>query len=210
MAEFIDVPGDYIAEILTRRRVEKRFAELWMKFIQARVISTEVGRVVSAFTAFTTRFSTPSSLEKQVKALMMRGGWTPVEMEIFDLELAIRRHTRVLSTLTPTLRQAIGDSLFLGDPGRIIEDTLAAYGITVAEYARQIEYYKRLAKNRRIWRHFSWYRTQLVEAYSRGVIEESTLRSRLQKFKDLGLVDDDEIEIIVDGAKLRALARARR
>jgi hypothetical protein len=210
MAEFIDVPGDYVAEILTRRRVEKRFAEMWLKFIQARVISTEVGRVVSAFTAFATRFSAPRSLEEQVKALMKRGGWTTAEMEIFDLELAIRRHTRILSTLIPTLRQAVGDSLFMPEPGKIIEDTLAAYGITVAEFSRQIEYYKRLAKNRRIWRHFSWYRTQLVEAYSRGVIEESTLRARLQRFKDLGLVDDDEIEIIVDGAKLRALARARR
>jgi phage-related protein len=210
MAEFVEVPGDYVAEILTKRRVEKRFAELWMRFIQARVISTEVGRVVSAFTAFATRFPAPSSLEEQVRALMARGGWTPEEMEIFDLELAIRRHTRILSTLVPTLRQAVGDSLYMPDPGRIIEETLSAYGITVAEYARQIEYYKKLAKNRRIWRHFSWYRSQLVDAFVRGVIDERTLRFKLQKFKDMGLVDDDEIELIVDGAKLRALARARR
>jgi hypothetical protein len=210
MAEYIEIPRDYVTEILTRRRVERKFAEMWLKYIQARVISTEVRRVVSAFETLATRFSAPRALEEQVRALMSRGGWTPAEMEIFDLELTIRKHTRILSTLVPTLRQAVGDSLYMPEPGKIIEETLAAYGITVAEYAKQIEYYKKLAKNRRLWRHFSWYRSQLVEAFVRGAIDESTMRLRLAKFKDIGLVDDDEIELIVEGAKLRALARARR
>jgi phage-related protein len=207
MAEYIEIPEDYLSEILTRRRVEKRFAEMWLRFMQARSISTEVGRVVSAYTSLVTRFSVPKSLEEQVKELMRRGGWTRAEVEIFDLEIAIRRYFRILSTLVPTLRQAISDSLYMPDPGRIIEDTLSAYGITLSEYARQIEYYKRLAKNRRIWRHFAWYRSQLVAAFARGIIDERTLRAKLERFKAMGLLDDDEIEIIVDGAKLRALAR---
>jgi hypothetical protein len=129
-------------------------------------------------------------------------------MEVFELELYLRRLYRTLALLVPTVRQFLVDGVYLPKYEALLEDLFKTYGLSLEAYRAQLEYYKELVKNRRLWRHFSWYRSQLTYAFQRGAITEDEARKALQKFVDIGLIDRDELEIIVEGMKLRALGYA--
>jgi len=210
MAEYVEVPPDYVVRVLQLRRVEPTYAALWLQYIMARTIASEVNRVVTAFTSLYTRFSVPEDLAKMVAELMRRGGGTPAEMEIFVLELYIRRLYRTLTLLVPTIRQFIVDGVYLPKYEALLEDLFKTYGLSAETYRAHLEYYKKLLKNRRLWRHFSWYRSQLAYAFQRGAVTEADARKALQKFVDIGLIDQDELEIIIEGMKLRALGYSAR
>jgi antitoxin component HigA of HigAB toxin-antitoxin module len=206
MAEYINVPVDYVKKVIEARRVEPTYASLWLQYLYARTISGEVNRVVSAFEAIYTRFSVPEEVVSRVTSLMAQGGWTEQELKIFSFELELRRAYRVLVMLIPTIRQFIADALYLSDYERLFQDLLQVYAIDAEKYKKQVEYYKRLLKNRRLWRHFSWYRTQLTYAYMYGAMDEKQIMQKLQQFANLGLIDEDELSVIIDGIKIRALA----
>jgi len=208
MAEYVHVPADYVVRILQLRRVEPTYAQLWMQYVAARSVATEVGRVVSAFVQLYTRYAVPEELVRVVRELMARGGWTQDELQFFDLELSIRRYYRVLTLLVPTVRGFVADAAYLPNWEKVLEDLFRAYGLALEQYRAQLEYYRRLAKNRRLWRHFSWYRTQLTYAYQYGAIDERTVREALKKFVDIGLLDPEEVDIVVEGIKLRAAGYA--
>ena len=204
MSEYIEIPSDYIISILSKRRIEQTYRELWLKYIEARTIATEVNRVVSAFTTLYTRFAVSSELVDTIRQLMSRGGWTGKEIEVFDLELYVRRLYRTLTLLIPTIRQFISDGTYLPNYQSLLEDLFNTYAISIRDYQKQLDYYKKLIKNRRIWRHFAWYRTQITYAYTYGAITESQARAALKKFVDMGLIDEDELNIIIEGMKIRA------
>jgi len=166
----------------------------------------EVNRVVTAFSNLYIRFSVPDDVVKKVVDLMKQGGWTSKEIEIFGIELELRRVYRVLTMLIPSIRQFIADSVYLPSYENLLADIFKSYAIDVEKYKNQVEYYKRLAKNRRLWRHFSWYRTQLTYAYMYGAMDENQIRQKLQQFVNIGLIDQDELNIIIDGIKIRAVA----
>jgi hypothetical protein len=211
MAEYIEVPMDYIQRILAERRVEKTYAELWIKYIAARTISSEVNTLASTYRRIVEYFGLPETLEKQVKELMRAGGWTERELQIFDLDLGLRRAYRILSTFIPTLRQFVTDAQYLGEWEKLLDDLLRARGLDAERYKAQVEYYKKLIKSRKLWRRVSMYITELVNCYAYGVIDEATLRKGLEPLKTYGL-DDLEIELIVKTAQLRAqrIAATRR
>ncbi|MCC6056331.1 MAG: hypothetical protein LM583_06615, partial [Desulfurococcaceae archaeon] len=208
MAEYINVPVDYVKKVLEARKVEPTYASLWLQYLYARSISGEVNRVVSAFEAIYTRFSVPEEVVNRVTSLMAQGGWTEQELKIFSFELELRRAYRVLVMLVPSIRQFIADAQYLPDYEKLFQDLLQVYAIDAEKYKKQVEYYKRLLKNRRLWRHFSWYRTQLTYAYMYGAMDENQIRQRLQQFVNIGLIDPDEVNMIVDGIKIRAVAYA--
>jgi phage-related protein len=203
MAEYIEVPMDYIQRILAERRVEKTYAELWLKYIAARTIASEVNTLASTYRRIVEYFGLPETLEKQVKDLMRAGGWTERELQIFDLDLGLRRAYRILSTFIPTLRQFVTDAQYLGEWEKLFNDLLVARGLDAEKYKAQVEYYKKLIKSRKLWRRVSMYITELVNCYAYGVIDEQTLRKGLEPLKTYGL-DDLEIELIVKTAQLRA------
>jgi len=203
MAEYIEVPMDYITRILAERRVEKTYAELWLKYVAARAISSEVNTLVSTFRRIVEYFGLPPTLEKQVKELMRAGGWTERELAIFDLDLSLRRAYRILSTFIPTLRQFAGDAMYLGEWEKLFNDLLVARGLEAEKYKAQADYYRKLIKSRKLWRRINSFITELINCYANGIIDESTLRKELEPFKTFGL-DDDEINIIVKIAQYRA------
>jgi hypothetical protein len=208
MSEYIDVPIDYVKKVIEVRRIEATYANLWLQYISARAISGEVNRVVTAFSNLYIRFTVPDDVVKKVVDLMKQGGWTSKEIEIFGIELELRRMYRVLTMLIPSIRQFISDSVYLPSYENLLTDIFKSYAIDVEKYKNQVEYYKRLAKNRRLWRHFSWYRTQLTYAYMYGAMDENQIKQKLQQFVNIGLIDPDELNIIVDGIKIRAVAYA--
>ncbi|TDA41341.1 MAG: hypothetical protein DSO07_05160 [Thermoproteota archaeon] len=204
MSEYIEIPANYVQQILEKRRMEQTYKELWMKYISARTIASETGRVVNAFVALYTRYAVPQEVIDTVKNLMVRGGWTQRELTIFDLELYLRRYYRTLVLLIPTIRGFIADGQYLPQYESILEDLFRTYAINLSEFSKQVEYYKTLLKNRRLWRHFAWYRTQLTYAYQYGAMTEQDVRNALKKFVDIGLIDNNELEVIVEGIKIRA------
>jgi hypothetical protein len=208
MSEYINVPVDYVKKVLEARRVEPTYANLWLQYLYARTISGEVNRVVSAFEALYTRFSVSDEVVNRVMSLMAQGGWTEQELKIFSFELELRRAYRVLVMLVPSIRQFITDALYLPDYEKMFQDLLQVYAIDAEKYKKQVEYYKRLLKNRRLWRHFAWYRTQLTYAYMYGAMDENQIRQKLEQFAKVGLIDPDEVNIIIDGIKIRAVAYA--
>ncbi|PNV78731.1 MAG: hypothetical protein C0179_08485, partial [Fervidicoccus sp.] len=105
MAEYIEVPVDYINKVLQMRKVEKTFADLWIRYVEARTIASEVNAVSSTFRMLFINFAVPDDLVKKVKDLMLLGGWTPRELQIFDFELELRRIYRTLTILIPSIRQ---------------------------------------------------------------------------------------------------------
>ncbi|MEM3426871.1 MAG: hypothetical protein QW212_01235 [Nitrososphaerales archaeon] len=203
MSEYIDIPFDYIIKIMQARRVESTYAQLWLQYISARTISGEVNRIVGRFVALYENFSVPDAVVQTVKSMMAIGGWTGRELQLFDYELQLRRLYRTLITLMPTLREFLYDGQYVADYEKLLEDLLNARGIDVVKYKQQVDYYKRLLKNRRLWRHFSWFRTQLMYAYERGVIDDDDVKTALGYFKAIGLIDDDEIDMILAGFKYR-------
>jgi hypothetical protein len=208
MSEYIDVPVDYIKKVIEVRRIESTYASLWLQYVAARTISGEVNRVVTAFTNLYVRYAVPDDVVKRVTDLMASGGWTSREIRIFNFELELRRAYRVLTMLIPSIRQFIADAQYLSDYEKLFQDILQVYAIDVEKYKKQVEYYKRLLKNRRLWRHFSWYRTQLTYAYMYGAMDENQIKQKLQQFVNIGLIDPDELNIIIDGIKIRAVAYA--
>ncbi|RLE65531.1 MAG: hypothetical protein DRJ38_03535, partial [Thermoprotei archaeon] len=194
MAEYIEVPMDYVRKILQLRRVEKTFAELWVRYIHARMISSEVNRVVTQYVRIYEYFTVPQELARQIKDLMLRGGWTSEELRIFELELQLRKAYRIMTYLIPTIRQFASDARYIPEWERLFEDLLRARGIDVRKYQQQIDYYRKLIRNRMVWRQISWYRNRLVYAFANGVIDENTLRQKLQALKKYGLTDE-EIEL---------------
>jgi phage-related protein len=202
MSEYIDVPKDYIDKILAERKVETTYAELWRRYVSVRIVASEVNRVVNVFERLFERFAVPQGLINKIRDLMASGGWTSRELEIFSIELDLRRNLRILMTLTPSLRQIVTDVQYLAPPDKIIEDILKTYGIEIERYKAQVEYYKNLAKNRRIWRHFAWYRSRLEYAFRYGAIDENTTRTLLKKFVDIGLLTDAEVDMIIEGMKI--------
>jgi phage-related protein/molybdopterin converting factor small subunit len=209
LVEYVEVPPDYVAAVLRARRVEKTFAALWTKYLSAREIAGEVGALVSTFRALYVSFAVPEDVVKKVRELMSAGGWTKRELEVFDFDLALRKAYRTLSQLVPTVRQFAADAPYLPDWQALLEDLLRARGVEVEKYQKQVEYYKRLIRNRMVWRQLSWYRAQLAYAYERGAISREELLKRLAVLKNYGL-SDEEINILLDGMELRRLARALR
>ena len=214
MSEYIEISIDYIISILQRRRVEKTYAEYWLRYIYSKSLEREVNRVVSAFQSLYVRFTVPEELIITIKDLMSIGGWTPRELEIFDLELYLRKQYRVLTVLIPTLRQFLSDGAYLPRYEALLEDLFKVYGISIREYSKQLEYYKKLLKNRRLWRHFSFYRAQLTYAYQYGAITLDAAKEKLKKFLEIGLIDEDELNMILEAMELRRVGyisyRARR
>jgi len=202
MAEYIEVPMDFVQQVLAERRVTGTYAELWLKYLMARTISSEVNTLTSTYRRIVEYFGLPETLEKQIKELMRAGGWTDREIQIFDLDLYLRRAYRILSTFIPTLRQFVGDALYLGEWEKLFNDLMKARGLDVEKYKAQVEYYKKLIKARKLWRRFNTFITELINCYARGVIEEEDMRKELEPLKTFGL-DDDEIEIIVKTARYR-------
>jgi hypothetical protein len=139
---------------------------------------------------------------------MAQGGWTEQELKIFSFELDLRRAYRVLTMMMPSIRQFITDAQYLSDYEKLFQDLLQSYAIDAEKYKKQVDYYKRLLKNRRLWRHFSWYRTQLTYALMYGSMTEDEIRKKLQQFVNIGLIDEDELDVIIDGIKIRAAAYA--
>lgn len=202
-AEYIDVPLNYINKIVTLRRIERTYAELWLRYVQARTISTEVSRIVSVFERIYERYAVPQELITIVRDLMAKGGWTARELELFDFELYLRRLYRMLMRFIPTIRQFVADSYYLPNYEALFESIIQAYGIEIEKYRAQVEYYKRLMKNRRLWRHFSRWFYALQYAYYQGAITLDEAKKRLEEWKKVGLVDDDEINILLDALELR-------
>ena len=141
--------------------------------------------------------------------MMRAGGWTEREIQIFDLDLSLRRAYRALSTFVPTLRQFAGDAMYLSEWEKLFEDLLKARGLDAEKYKAQVEYYRKLIKSRKLWRRVSAFITELVNCYAEGVIDEKTLRSELSPLRTYGL-DDAEVEVIVRTAKYRAARYAAR
>jgi len=206
MAEYIDVPLDYVAKVMAARRVERTYAELWLKYVSARTIASEVNRVSNTLRSLYEHFAVPDDVVKAVADLMKRGGWTSRELAIFQFDLELRRRYRILNTLVPTLRQFVTDALYLGEWERLLEDWLAARGIEAEKYKQQVEYYKKLIKSRKLNRRLSWFIARLMNAYCAGIITLDEARKRLEQFKDYGL-DDDEIKILLAGFELERAYR---
>jgi hypothetical protein len=183
--------------------------DLWIKYIATRSIASEVNTTATTFRTLYINFAVPEDLVKMIKDLMAQGGWTTRELQIFDIDLELRKRYRILTALIPTMRQFVSDALYLIEWTTLIDDLLKARGIDVEKYKAQIEYYKKLVRNRRVFRHISWYRTRLTNAYAKRVIDDTTLMKKLESLKQFGL-GDDEIQLILDGIKLEAMAKAAR
>jgi len=201
MAEYIDVPEEFVKQVLEKRRVTGTYAELWIKYVGARTISSEVNQVVSEYRRIYEYFFVTPETTKKVKELMLIGGWTKREMPIFELALELRKAYRVMTYMIPTIRQAVADAYYIPEWERLFNDLLKARGVDVEKYKKQVEYYKKLIRNRLVWRQIAWYRNRLIYAYANGVITKDQLRQKLQKLKNYGL-SDAEIELILDGADL--------
>ncbi|MCC6049120.1 MAG: hypothetical protein LM580_00335 [Thermofilum sp.] len=206
MAEYVEVPMGFVQQVLAERRVTGTYAELWIRYLMARTISREVDALSSTYRRWVESFAEPVEVGEAIRELMRAGGWTDRELTIYDVDLYLRRAFRVMSLLTPTVRQFIGDALYLSDWEKYFEDLLRARGVDLERYKRQVEYYKTLIRNRRLRARVNAYITELVNAYAEGVITEDELRGELEYLKGYGLVDE-EIEIVTWIAELR---RARR
>jgi len=204
MAEYIEVPMDYIKKVLELRRVEKTFAELWLRYIYARMIASEVNAVVNVYRRIYEYFFVPQEVARRIEELMMKGGWTKEELMMFKIELDLRKDYRIMQYMIPTIRQFASDARYIPEWEQLFRDLLKARGIDVQKYQKQIDYYRKLIRNRMVWRQVSWYRSQLVYAYANGVITKEQLRQRLERLKAYGL-SDAEIELIMDGAELNRL-----
>jgi len=204
MAEYVEIPLDYIKKVLEARRVEQTYAQLWLRYLYARMISGEVNQVVSEFRRLYEYFTVPDELKKKVIDLMRVGGWVSKEIEVFELALSLRKSYRILAYLIPTIRQFVNDARYIPEWESLFNDLLKARGIDAVKYKKQIDYYKKLIRNRMVWRQIAWYRSRVVNAYASGVITKEQMRARLEKLKDYGL-SDREIELIMDGAELEKL-----
>ncbi len=200
-AEYIEVPMEFVRQVLERRRVRGLYAELWLRYISARTISREVNSLASVLRRILEYYFAPAEVVKKVKALMLEGGWTERELAIFDMEVELRKAYRVMRLLIPTMRGFVADARYLPEWEQLLQDLLRAYGVDVQRYQKQIDYYRKLIRNRMVWRQIAWYRNRLVRAYANGIIDEATLRQRLQFLKRYGL-SDEEIELIIEGARL--------
>jgi intein/homing endonuclease len=206
MAEYVEVPMGFVRQVLAERRVTGTYAELWIRYLVARTIAREVDTLSSTYRRWVENFAEPVGVGEAIRELMRAGGWTDRELAIYDVDLYLRRAFRVMSLLTPTVRQFVGDALYLSDWERYLEDLLRARGVDLERYKRQVEYYKTLIRNRRLRARVNAYITELVNAYAEGVITEDELRGELEYLKGYGLVDE-EVEIVTWIAELR---RARR
>ena len=206
MAEYIDVPLDYVAEVLEARNVERRYAELWLEYVSARTIASEVNRVSSTLRSMYEYYAIPQEVIDKVIELMKIGGWTSREIPIFLFDLELRRRLRILRTFVPTLREFVSDAQYLGEWEKLLEDWLKARGIEAEKYKAQVEYYKKLIKSRKINRRLSWYISRVMNAYCAGIISREEARRRLERFKTFGL-EDEEIEILLEGFELEKAYR---
>ncbi|MEM1820139.1 MAG: hypothetical protein QW794_00015 [Thermosphaera sp.] len=206
LSEYVEIPMDYLLKVLTIRRVEPTYAQLWLKYMFAKQISAEVNAFVSNVKGLLERYAVPQQLIDQIKTIMRLGGWSDAEIFIFDWDVGLRRFRRILDTLVPSLRQLIGDSLYVGQFETLLRDWAATRGIDPEVYKAQLEYYMKLARNRAVWRQVSYYRTRLVTAYAYGILNKDQLREKLNRLKDYGLTDD-EIELLVDAAEVYRMQR---
>ena len=206
MMEYIDVPNDLVVRVFEARRVREPWASLWMRYAMARSIASETNTMVSTFRGLLERYAMPQEIVDQVVALMKQGGWTARELEIFQVDLTLRRIRRILDTFVPTLREFISDAQYLGEWEALLEDWLRARGIEAEKYRRQVEYYRKLIKSRKIHRRLSWYITRLLNAYCADIIDRNEARRRLERFKTYGL-SDEEIDILLEGFELEKAYR---
>jgi len=201
MMEYIDVPRELILKVFEERRVKEPWASLWYRYALTRSIATETNAMVSTFRGLLERYAVPEDIVNRVMAIMRQGGWTSRELQIFNLDVTLRRIRRILDTFVPTLREFMGDAMYLGEWERLLEDWLLARGIEAEKYKAQVEYYKKLIKSRKINRRLSWYISRLMNAYCAGVITLEEAKRQLEQFKTFGL-DDDEIKILLAGFQL--------
>ena len=210
MVEYIDVSPELIAQVLQARGVVEPWASLWTQYVMTRSIASEVNTLVSTFRRIYEYFTMPEELVRKMMTLMRAGGWTMRELEVFQLDLELRKAYRIMSTLIPTMRQFVADAMYIGDWEKLLDDLMRARGVDVQKYKEQVEYYKRLIKSRKMARRISWYITRVTNAATYGVITLQEARARLERLKQYGL-DDDEINLILDGIQLQiAYTQARR
>ena len=206
MAEYIEIPLDYVAKILTLRKVEKQYAELWLKYVSARMISSEVNRVSTTLRSMYEYYAIPDEVVNQVIELMKVGGWTEREIKIFKFDMELRRRLRILRTFVPTLREFMYDAEYMSNWESLLQDWLRARGIDAEKYRQQVEYYKRLIKSRKISRRLNWYISRVMNAYCAGIISRDEAKRRLERFRAYGL-EPEEIEILLEGFDLEKAYR---
>ena len=142
MAEYIEIPDELIRQVLEARRVTEPWASLWYRYVITRSISSETNSLVSTFRRMVEYYAVPEDLVSQIMAIMRMGGWTTRELEIFQLDLTLRRIYRILNTFVPTLREFVSDAMYLGEWETLLADWLKARGIEAEKYKKQVEYYK--------------------------------------------------------------------
>ena len=201
MAEYIEIPTDIVKKVIEARRVPDEFAQLWLKYVQVRTIASEVNAVATTFRMIYERFTVPEEISRKVYGLLLEGGFTKKELEIYRFNLELRKAYRIMMLMIPTLRAFVIDALYLGEWKVLLNDLLRTYGIDVVKYRKQVEYYEKLIVSRKVNRRISWYITRLMRAYTAGILSKEQVRQRLERLKQFGL-DDREIELILDGMEL--------
>ena len=73
MAEYIEIPLDYVRKVLEVRRVERTFAQLWVRYVYARMISSEVNAVVSQYRRIYEYFFVPQEVAKKIEEFLTTG-----------------------------------------------------------------------------------------------------------------------------------------
>ena len=206
--EYVEVPREYIEKVVKERHIDPQFVAIWLRYTEARRISREVNEVISVYRRIYEYFFVTADVTRQVEQLAMRGGWTSDELKILGFELQLRKSYRIMAYLIPTIREFVRDALYLGEWEQLLEDLLRARGIDYRRWAKQVDYYRKLVKSRKINRRVSWYITRLMHAYIVGAITKEEARRRLERFKPYGL-SDDEINIILEGFDLEKAYRER-
>jgi len=189
MMEYIDVPMDLITRVFAERRVDEPWASLWLRYVITRSVSSETNTMVTTFRGLVERYAVPQEVVNSIYEFMRAGGWTDRELDIFSLDLELRRIRRLLDTFTPTLRQFVADAQYLNDWEAALRDWLAIRGIEAERYRAQVDYYRKLIRNRKANRRIAWYITRVMNAYSAGVISLDDARRRLERLKEFGLDD---------------------
>ena len=209
LAEYIPIPENFIKQVFERRHVPEEWRPYWLRYIKIRPVADDVRTLITAY--FTAkRYGVPlGDLEKEILGILKYYGLTEEEIRVRMLAATVRA---MIDQWREIMREYVPTPMSLA---------------TIAEYVPEARKMLILVLERRhvprewwdIWAKYVHLRPLSSEIrevigdirrlYEYFAIRLDDLKRLLSALKNYGL-EDEEIQLLLYGSKLRASLRAYR
>ena len=205
ISEYVKIPEELIDKALTARKVPSEWVPLWKSYISIRPLADDIRSLLVAYRRAKVLGVLPQDIEKEIRNLASKVGWTERELRILDLRIALEELINRARGYVPTPYMLATISEYLPEARLFIDDVLKRRNVPESYW--------------NLWRRFVEIRPlvddvrRLIRAAERLYIyfylSLDDYKKLVEKVKLVGF-EDKEIELMINASNLMRAYRAFR